>query len=179
MIKGSKLINLTMLSGRELENNFCVDNLIFSIKNFKLLALRVKQKKQHHKGVQILPFDDIKKINNDGLMFTSYKQIIDVNQIPRVKEAYYNPINILGSYIYTNKGDLVGIIKDTIIKKNNGKIIAFIISEGVYNDLICGYSLLPNINCVSMQDDYIVINDNVLKSILHKESGLKKILGIE
>lgn len=179
MLKGSELIGLPVLIDNKININNYVKELVYSKKGFKVLALTLVSKKSSTKEHKVIPFKKIQAFTKEGIVISSENDMIFPNQIPEIEEVYKQPTKILGFHIYNHHKDLVGIIKDTIIQKNTGRVVAFIISNGVLDDLFEGYSLLPIIRYVDFHDDYVVIGDNELKSILPQGGGLKKFLGIE
>lgn len=179
MIKGSDFIGLPVFKDHKIETNYYVIGLVISKYPFKLLALYVKSRMESTKIKKVIPYKKIESITSKKVIISSENDIIFPNQITEIEEAHKEAIKIFGFHIYNHEGELVGIIKDIIIQKNTGKVVAFIISEGVYDDLVQGYSLLPIINFVKIQDDNIIIGENELNSILNQGGGLKKILGIE
>ncbi|MCC5911495.1 MAG: PRC-barrel domain-containing protein [Clostridiaceae bacterium] len=118
-------------------------------------------------------------MNTKGVIASSENDILQPHQVPEIKKVFLKPIKIIGFHIYDYHGDLIGIIKDTLIQKKTGKIIAFVISEGVFDDLIRGYSILPLVNDINYQGEKITIGDKDIPSILPQGGGLKKLLGID
>lgn len=179
MLKGSELIGLSILIDKKIDTNNFVREVIYSKKGFKVLALSLSSREHSYKYDGIILFKKIQAITREGIIISSKNDIVFPYQIPEIEEAYNNPIKIIGFHMYNHHKDLVGVIKDTVVQKKSGKVLAFIISEGIFNDLLQGYSLLPILHYVDFHEDHVIIGDNELKSMLSQGGGLKKFLGIE
>jgi len=180
MIRHSELIGLSVTQeGKGSMEGYKTDNIIYSRNSLTALALMVKYKEKLIKRFEIILFDNIKSINNNELVITSKYHILSPYEIPEIYAAFNDPIKIIGFHIYNEKNDLIGIIKDIIIQKNTGKILAFIIGNGLIDDLIEGYSILPVVDYIDIKNDHILVDDIQLNQIMSPKGGLKKLLGIE
>lgn len=180
MIKHSELIDLSVVKERKkLAESYRTNNVIYSRKGFKALGIVIRPEELLPETYRIIPFKKIKDITSEEIAISSDNDILLPYQIPEVYEAFSNPIKIIGFDIYNHNNNLIGVIKDIILQKSTGKIIAFIISEGIIDDLVEGYSILPVINYINFQEDHILISENQLSTISSQGGGLKKILGIE
>ncbi|SDK53691.1 PRC-barrel domain-containing protein [Natronincola ferrireducens] len=179
MIRGSELIGVPILKEDKKIKLTYTKDIIYGKNPLKVIAFSIKMKNSQKKNNRIIPFQKIKDINHEEIIIVAEKDIIFPHEAPEINSAVEKPIKVIGFHIYDEQKNLVGTIRDTIIEKNSGKILAFIISEGVIDDLIEGHSILPLVNHIDFQRDYIVIGNTHLETISSQGGGLKKLLGIK
>ncbi|NLJ98490.1 MAG: PRC-barrel domain containing protein [Tissierellia bacterium] len=77
------------------------------------------------------------------------------------KKEYFNFID---KEIRTDNAEIVGFIKDIVINKEDGSIDGFVITEGVFEDLIKGRNYIPFFESTKINEDYIHISNEDFKS---------------
>ncbi len=179
MKKGSEFTGVSILNINCELLNYYVCDLIYCTKKLKVLGFLV-QKHLKSKEKKVVLYRKIKEINDNGIVVSSSKDILLPKQLPEIESALNSTSKIIGFEIYGINGDLVGIVKDTVIDAKNGKINGLIISEGVLTDLIKGYSVIPISNKMDFEKENIIIDNNQFQeAILYQQGGLKKMFGIE
>ncbi|AOY76997.1 PRC-barrel domain-containing protein [Clostridium formicaceticum] len=179
MIKGSEFIGLPIKRENEKMMDYRVKDLIYTNNGSTLLAFIIKSPKISNRSTKVVPFKKIKEIQREGLVISSENDIMFSHQVPEIQEALINPIKVIGFHIYNYHGELFGIIKDTIIEKKRGNVIALVISKGIIDDFVEGYSILPLVSYIEFQQDRIFLGDHELNTLFLEGGGLKKLLGIE
>lgn len=178
MIKESDLIGLPILRSDYEPLNYEIKDIIYSFKDFCILGIYLQQINSA-KNTKILPFTKIKNIIEEGILVYSINDIVDIDQIPEIKEAINNNKTVIGYEIYSDKGEIIGVVKDALLQIRSGKILGFIMSEGLFDDLINGYSFLPLVEGINFDEYKIMLNNKEQLKILPQQGGLKKILGID
>ncbi len=69
------------------------------------------------------------------------------------------PFNFLDKEVKTEKGECVGFIKDIIIDVNDGSILGFIITEGIFEDFTQGRNFIPLFYHNIIKENSIFISD--------------------
>ncbi|AKL95236.1 hypothetical protein CACET_c17880 [Clostridium aceticum] len=179
MIKGSEFIGLCIKNKNKEIMEYKIKDLIYTNKGSKLLGFILKSKKVADKDIKVLPFKKIKEIRSEGLVISSEKDIVFSHQVPEIQEALIKPIKTVGFHIYNHYGELFGVVKDTVIEKTSGRVLALVISKGVIDDFVEGYSILPLVPYVEFQQESILLGDQELSTLFLEGGGLKKLLGIE
>lgn len=177
MIKETDLIKLPILNKEYERVNYDIENVIYSFKNFKLLGLYL-QNKNLSKDKKVIPYTKIKNVIEEGVIVSSSSDIIDLESISKIKDAIDNYRPIIGYEIYSNKSEILGIVKDVLLQIKTGRVIGLIMSEGIFDDLANGYSFLPLVKDFNFEEYKIILKDNENLEILHQQGGLKKMLGI-
>ncbi|GAB6087920.1 PRC-barrel domain-containing protein [Alkaliphilus crotonatoxidans] len=172
-----QLIGLPILN-EEIEAQYLIKEPIYFTSPLKLWGFLI-QGAEGGKKKWAVNINHIKKITKDGIWIQHRDDIINVKGYPEILAACNNNHGIIGYDIRDQYGELVGLVKDTIIDEENGVIKAFIISQGIISDLSEGYSILPLVPEIKLEDSYVQIEAFTLEELLlNQEGGLKKMLGI-
>lgn len=175
MIKESKLIGMTLLDKRYGALNYEIVQTIYCLREFKIIGFCVKNPKSE-KWNEFLFFEKVKDITNEGVVISSVEDILNIEDCEDIHELLKSYKKIIGYEIYANN-KIFGIVKDVLIQIKSGKILGLIVSEGVFDDLIHGYSFLPIIEEIILEECTILLEESV--HMIQQEGGFKKILGID
>ncbi|SES72177.1 Uncharacterized protein YrrD, contains PRC-barrel domain [Natronincola peptidivorans] len=179
MIKRSELIGLGISNEKSILQNHYIKDIIYGKKKLKVLGLIVGVYGFSNKHHKVIPYHKIRNISDEGIKILSEKDMITPHQIPEIEEALQRPVKVIDFSIYDYENNLIGIIKDTIIEIKSGKVLALVISEGVLDDIIKGYSVLPIDYSSQFHEDHLRVNKEMIKSISPQGGGLQKLLGID
>lgn len=175
MIKESKLIGMEVLNKRYSVLNYEIVKIIYCLREFKIIGFCVKNPKSE-KWNEFLFFEKIKDITDKGIVISSIEDILNIEVCEDINEILKSYKEIIGYEIYAND-KIFGIVKDVLIQIKSGKILGFIVSEGVFDDLIHGYSFLPIVEDITLEECKILLEESV--HMIQQEGGFKKILGID
>ncbi|MBM7613940.1 PRC-barrel domain-containing protein [Alkaliphilus hydrothermalis] len=179
MKKGSEFIGSPIIKANNELLDFYVQEPIYCTSKSRVLGLLVQQ---HLKSKEkfVIQYKKIKDFNSNGIVIQHESEILSPHQVPEIEAALNRTTAIIGFEIYGVSGDLVGVVKDTLIDLKSGKIVDLIISEGVLTDLMQGYSIFPLSNSIDFNQNNIIVDYNQFQNgILYHQGGLKKMLGIE
>ena len=184
IIKGSDLLGLEVKSKNNLALGYTVDDLVIASKGNYVIALLLKNnylKKESKKNCKILCFNKIIEINN-SIVTLNEKSITTFEQRPEIYELVEKPIKMIGFEVYSNNQELIGVVKDTILNINNGRIMGLVLSEGLFTDLYNGYSVLPldsNLTKYNYDCNKVIINELNQEQIFNYGGGFKNIFSID
>ncbi|ABR48609.1 hypothetical protein Amet_2455 [Alkaliphilus metalliredigens QYMF] len=179
MVKGSELIDQALMKSNGHLTGYRVKRNLYLNRKLELGAFQlynIENKKEEDKYIF---YKRIKNITQKGLEIYSENDIIHHFQMPTLESALKKVIHVIGFEIYNESKDLMGVVKDTVINKKTGKIMALLVSEGYFDDLINGYAILPLNEKIKLEKHNIIFNSEDIRSISHNSGGLKKLLGIE
>ncbi len=177
MIKETILTKLPILNKDYEVLNYKVEDIVYCFKEFKVLGLYL-QNIDSTKRKKIIPYFKIKNITEEGIIINSLYDIVNIEANLEIKHAIDNYKPMIGYEIYSEKNEIIGIVRDPLIRIQNGKVLGLIISEGIFDDLINGYSFLPLVKDFNFEEYKIMLTDKEELKILSQQGGLKKILGI-
>ena len=160
MIRYKKLLTLKILDKDTKEPIGKVEDVIFSNDFRKVESLIIKNGNLI-KNKAIVKYDDIYFINNRQLIY-----IKDSNELERKMERSISVpregSRFLDKEIKNENGECIGFVKDIVINRDDGKIDGFIITEGLFEDLINGRNYLPLLDNITIDEKGIYIISNIL-----------------
>ena len=68
------------------------------------------------------------------------------------------------------------MVKDLLFDFNDGKLIGYIITEGLLEDISRGRSFIPNIGNIKINDDSLIFGENIKDIISKNKDYYKKLL---
>lgn len=82
----------------------------------------------------------------------------DINEFQdRIDEEIKVKFRLVDKQIRVENGECIGYIKDVVINKDDGSIDGFIITEGLFEDLLKGRNYVPLLKNIRIEEDHIYI----------------------
>ncbi len=178
MIKESNLVGSLILNEKYEELNYEIKNIIYYVEKFQVLGFYLGEISSE-KLIKILPYTKMKNITDRGIIINSIDDMVNIDEISEMEYKLNDYKPIIGYEIYSNNNEIIGVVKDVLIQIKSGKILGFIMSEGIINDLVNGYSFLPISEDISFDEYKILLKEEIKLKIIPQQGGLKKILGID
>lgn len=176
MIRYTSLLKSSIFDINEEEIGKVAD-LVFSNNLHKITNLVVENGKLI-KDKWLIPFDTITTINDDGVQINMDK-CLKVEDLNIDKLIIGEDIKIIEKSVLKEDGELIGYVKDVIINPLNGIVIGFIITEGIFEEILKGRSFIPNMGSINVGGENIIINDTIMNQIVKNKEYYKKLLELE
>lgn len=77
--------------------------------------------------------------------------------------------------IFSKKGEDLGTVKDIYFSLDTGKIEAFELSDGLFQDIIEGRKIIPLIGRYEFGEENIIVDNDAVQEMTNSGGGLKKI----
>lgn len=136
----------------------------FLISDGKLL----KQKK-------IVKLKEVRSFGKDAIMIDLEKKSSIKN--PNMEEVITEKeIKFIDKEILTQDGECLGYVKDLLFSKDDGKLIGYIITEGLIEDITKGRSFVPNYSNIKINKKYLIVDNKVKDLISKNKEQYKKLL---
>lgn len=173
-----QLIGLPIVK-KNTETKYQLKEPIYSIRPLKLWGFFV-QARHKEKEKRVLLLKKIKQVTEEAVWVNHESDMVLIHQLPDIEIIAKKNPKLIGFDIRDQRGDLIGIIKDTIIDERSGTIKGFMISQGIISDLSTGYSILPLVPEIELvQNEFLIGAFELEELLLNQEGGLKKMLGID
>ena len=160
MIRYKQLITLKVIDKNSKEPIGKIEDIIFS-NDYKRVDFLIIKNGNLFKNKAIIKFNDIKFLNNSQIIYNK-----DVNQlIEKLERNIYSEkegSQIFKKEIKDENGECIGFVRDIVINKENGEVDGFIITEGLFEDLVKGRNYLPLLDNIVIDEDAINIRSNIL-----------------
>ncbi|WP_427339133.1 PRC-barrel domain-containing protein [Caloranaerobacter sp. DY30410] len=178
MKKASEIIGLpvmTKVSGKKIA---VIKDLVFSRKKFRILALMTYEGSVF-KEAKIIKYKNVISIGKDVIIVDKENVIESAADIPDIFQLIKERKKIIGEDVITEAGENIGIIKDIIIDEDNGKVLGFILSDGLIQDIMDGRNILPYIYGITFGEDALIISNEIKTEFDKSKEYFKKLLELE
>jgi len=160
VIRYKQLLTLKVLDKNTKEPIGKVEDVIFS-NDYKKIEFLIVKNGNLIKNKAIIKYDDICFINN--------KQLIYIKDADELKDKLERSISsnregskFLDKEIINENGECIGFVRDIVINRDDGKIDGFIITEGLFEDLLKGRNYLPLLDNITIDEKAINVTSNIL-----------------
>ena len=154
MKRGQDLIGLAVIDLEIGEEIGQVTDVFFDHQLQSILGLKIKKKKG--KGQDFIPYEKLYSLGEDMVV------IEDKNCIGECQERYQSLIDegeVIGHKVISDQGEELGMVED-ILLNDNGKLVAYELSEGLIQDILQGRETLTIDNTVSYGKDAIIVESS-------------------
>lgn len=159
MIRYRKLITLEVVDKDSDKPIGKVFDAIYS-KDYKKIEYLIVKNNNLIRNKAPIPYEDIKFSSENKVKYLKDMQEFKDSLLEDKKEYF----NFIDKEIRTDNAEIVGFIKDIVINKEDGSIDGFVITEGVFEDLIKGRNYIPFFESTKINEDYIHISNEDFKS---------------
>jgi len=128
LINAKKLINLPIIEAVTMKKVAVVDNLIVSPENGAVLAFLLRKNFLSNKN-RIVVLHDVREMYIDGLVTNSKDNIINPDEVIKVKSVLDQNIFLLGSRVITQNSKILGYLEDFIFDTGFSAIVTLIVKK--------------------------------------------------
>lgn len=175
MKKASEFIGLPIISKASGKKIAIVKDLVFSRRKFRILAL-VTFEGSVFKEARIIRYRNIISIGKDAIIVRKENVIESAAAIPEIYQLMKERKKIIGEDVITEDGENIGIIKDIVVDEESGKVLGFILSDGLIQDIMDGRNVLPYIYGITFGKDALLISNEIKMEFDKNKEYFKKLL---
>lgn len=175
MKREKDVISLPIMDKTQGNKVATVRDVIYSRKKFRILGFLVAEGSlfAHRK---IIKFKNIESIGNDAIIIKSNRVLEDLHVIPEIEQLLKEKRRIIGEEVLTDNGDSIGIVYDTVFDENTGKVLGFILTDGIFQDLKEGRNVLPYIKGITFGDNALIVPNEITNQFEKNKDIFKKLL---
>lgn len=159
MRRGKQLIGLPILdlaTGRRVSS---VRSLLFDPEGGQLLAL-VLQKSNLLSEAKAVRVSQVHAIGTDAVILQPGEEPGSLSELLQEMPRAVSEEKIAGRPVLTADGRMLGTLADLAIAEDSGRIMQFVLSDGLIQDLIGGYSTMPAPERVVYGEEHIIVPDD-------------------
>ncbi|QZY57012.1 PRC-barrel domain-containing protein [Crassaminicella profunda] len=175
MKRGCDIIGLPVISLDEGCKTFEIKDIIYCNQNLKVTAFLVHEGGYFHEPM-VVYFEHVKNIGENAV---TIQNDTSIKRIKYSMSQLQSREKLLGLEVITDDGKHVGTVQDIMIEIGNGRLLGLILTEGLFDDLVEGRSILPFLQSFTIHQDAIIITSSISASILQGTGGLKNLLSLE
>ncbi|WIV11193.1 PRC-barrel domain-containing protein [Proteiniborus sp. MB09-C3] len=174
MRKVSEIIGLPVICKKSGSKIATVKEVIYSKKKYRIVGFLVSEGNIFREA-KIIQFNNIDSIGEEALIIKNENMIEKSSLLPEINQLI-NEKKIIEEEILTEDGESLGHVKDTLIDDKNGKIIGFILTDGLIQDIKEGRNVLPYTTEAVFGENSIIISNEAKNSFDRYKEDYKKLL---
>lgn len=128
LINAQKLINLPIIEAISAHKLGLVENLVVDPTNGEILAFLLKKNFWETKN-RVVMLCDIKEMYLDGLVTNTRENIIDSDEVVKVKNVLDKNIFLLNSKVMTQNGKVLGFLEDFIFDTTFSALVTLVVKK--------------------------------------------------
>ena len=155
MIRYKQLVTSKIVDRQTEEPIGKILDVIYS-DDYKKITYLVIKNKNLIKNKKLISYEDIGFLYNGQTLYLKNDTIFG----DELEVAIKGEFSYIDKEVRLGKEECIGYVKDILINKENGFIEGFIITEGVFEDLLRGRNYMPLFENTIIKEDCIYIPDN-------------------
>lgn len=174
MKKESELIGLPVVCKKSGSKIATIKEIIYSRKKYRVLGFLVSQGNIFREP-KIIQFNNIDSIGKDAVIVKNENVIEKSSLLPELNQLA-NGKKLLEEEVLTEDGESLGHIKDILFDSKKGKIIGFILTDGLIQDLKEGRNVLPYNTEIVFGESSVIISNETKDLFYRYKEDYKKLL---
>ena len=156
LLQASTLLNLPVAANDTQSKIGKINKVIINPDNGELMGFIIKQNKFFAKD-KILSSQDTIEIDRNGIVTPTEENLLEIDEIVRIKEIINQNIPIFGQNAITESKQNIGKINDFLIDTDMNTIVKFYI-HGIFHDKI-----FPANKVIRIDKNAVVFSDDVVE----------------
>lgn len=176
--RGSDIIGLPVICLENGNKKGEIKDILFDSGKMLVTAVLVDEGGLLHNS-RIIYYQNISCIGKDAIMIEKSSFIEHIPMYSKNPLQFHTRQNILDLEVITEAGQNIGMVQDLLLDLQKGKIIALILTDGLFHDLAEGRPLLPLAHAISFSELSVIVPTEMKNEVQYHTGGLKKILALE
>lgn len=154
MIRHKQLITLDLIEKESGKSIGKIEDVVYSKDGKKIEYIIVKNNNLFRNKL-LIPYDKIRFLDRYQVLFLG-----DIDSyLNQINIDIKNHLKLIDKVIKLENGEYLGYVKDIVINKKDGSIDGFIITEGLFEDLIKGRNYIPLLNNMRIAEEGLYLPD--------------------
>jgi uncharacterized protein YrrD len=167
----SEVLNLPVISENNGKMIGVVKDVLFDTETREAKAFLLE-----HKGVEIskrlIYLKDVLSLGADAVVIDSGACISVIGR-SEYSEGFTKKGKILGLRIFSRAGEDLGIVGDIIFDWVTGRVESVEVSDGIFQDVVKGRSLLPLFGKVEFSEENVLVDREAVEEMVNTGGGIK------
>ncbi len=165
MIRYKQILTYKLIGGERREPIGKILDVVYSNDYRRITHLIIKNNNLIKNKITI-PFEDIIFLNEDQILYLKDEKYLE----EALESIVIEEFKLLEKEVITEEGECIGYVKDFIVNKEDGFIEGFIITEGIFEDILRGRNYIPLFDDIKISEECICI-PNCIFNILNKNDN--------
>jgi len=150
----SKIIGMPVFSPESVRPHFSVQDIVFDPENGKVIGFVVDRR-----GQNLISPMDIISIKN-GVLIRDANDLVEVDDVLRVKEVFDDGRNIIGKKVQTESGVGLGKVIDASIDREGLSLVKIFTAKVVLGMVHHDQRVFPLKNIIEVTDRFVIVKDD-------------------
>jgi len=159
VIRYNQLITLKVIDQNSNQPIGTIKDVLYS-EDYRRVEFLIVRNNKLIKNKFIIDYNGVYFKKDNKALFTKKLDVIN-NRMDRYIENTIEGCKLINKEIRNEDGECVGFLRDVIINRKDGKVDGFIISEGIFEDILNGRNYIPLIDTISINEQYIYVPSNI------------------
>jgi len=168
----SKLIGLPVVSfetGKKFEK---IEDIIYDDQTNSIVALLVDRGGMFSEA-KIIEYSKISSIGDDAIIVVDENVVMTASESELVSRAVGEQVSVRGKQIMTEDGKDLGKVTDLSIDEVSGRVVGYIASGGIFNDLYKGQPYVPAPQAIKVGGDVLFVPSETAQLMEQNVGGLQ------
>jgi uncharacterized protein YrrD len=166
-----RTLMMPVYSIQEGQNLGMVKGIVIDPKEKSIIAL-VLERRRMTKEERIVPFINIKSIGDNVVIIDKAINAERRNNLPAITRYMRNPVQLIGSKVFTTGGKTLGRVEEYRYDGENGRITALEISGGMGN-YIKGHISLAGQYIITIAPATVMVDEEAIEHLEELENTLR------
>ncbi|MTI48976.1 PRC-barrel domain-containing protein [Sporosalibacterium faouarense] len=172
------VISLPILDKNQGNKIATIKDIVYSKNKLRILGFLVSDG-NFFPTLKYIQFKNIESIGSDAIMIKSRMALEDPRAFPEIESLIEEKRRINGEEVLTENGDSLGLVYDTIFDGSNGKILGFVLTDGLFQDLKEGRNILPCMKGITYGDQALIVSNEIKGQFEKNKETFKKLLELQ
>lgn len=167
----SEVLNLPVICADSGKKAGAVKDILFSRNSREVKALLLE-----HKGLtlnkRVVFISELLSLGGGAAVVNGIGCIADMDREAFAK-AFSDAGSLLGLRVFSKTGGEIGVIRDVMFDIRTGRIESFEISDGLFQDIMQGWKLLPLFGKVELGEEFAIVDSEAVKEMEETGGGIK------
>ncbi len=150
----SKIVGMPVFSPESLRPHFSVQDIVFDPDNGKVIGILLDRR-----GSNLIAPMDIISIKH-GVLIGSASDVVDVDDVLRVKEVFEDGRNIIGKKVKTEGGEILGKVVDASIDGLGLSLVKIHTAKVILGMVHHDARIFPMKSIVEVTDKFVIVKDD-------------------
>lgn len=173
-----EILRFSIIDNNSGEKIATIKDIIFSNKNFRVLAIIVSEGGLF-KEEKIIRYKNISTIGKDFVAIDKKNVIEKLKDFPELEKETADDDKLIGLKVISHDGEILGYIKDIIFDEKNGKIIGFYLTDGIIQDMLEGRNIIPCTENINITEEALILNKKFKDEYEKNKKNYKKLLELD
>jgi len=158
LFRVNDIVDLPIIEKTSGQRICTVKDVIVDTRENRVYALLCRER-LIKRSCEIIPYDDVISITQNYVMIAGKTGVLRQKRTISRRSRYQGLDDILGKLVINKRGEILGIIRDLLINSDNGRIIAYELSEGYLDDLVTGRRIVEFDGNYNLSSKSMVMED--------------------